>query len=695
MGAVPRYVLTLLKDTMYTGEMFELPPATITPVHKLRRTAIGIQHLQQTGRFKDYMRDYVSGKNQPFLAWDGEGWTDNDAEHRYMLLQNSYGERIAAPQISSDDALRFMLESAIKHPKHIHVVFGGGYDTTHILRDMPLAKRQELRVVGSVLYYSRNDNGFTNRYVIEYIPHKWLKITGKHPVTGKNVTFKIYDVMTFFQSSFMKALESRNIEVPEVIAVGKASRAFFTWNDLEEVSAYCQMELECLVMLCNTLRAEFQEAGIYVTQFHGPGAVASTILKANKIKDHMQRPPIEIERVLQRAYFGGRFEQFKAGHYDGKVYLYDINSAYPDKIRNLPSLRNSRWEYSTVYDGSPGVWFCSSDGDDVSDIVPYPLPWRGKGGVVGFPANHAGVWLWHHEARFATTVHYGYKLIINDHSKPFQFVNEMYVTRAKWKLEERGGERALKLGMNSLYGKMAQRQGNKDYNDGVPPWHQLEWAGMITSATRAQLWEAISQSPENIISVETDSVMSTVPLNLDIGDGLGQWGVKEYDWVTYVQSGIYFTNDGVKTKTKSRGVDVRQLHHDDILELMRGDRKELLVSTRQFIGLSNPATWNYGQWQDGVKEVKIAGAKRVHIPARCSACADGLPMDKHLHTLTANPLYGHTESIKHPLPWLDSTVETVSYDPELDTMKVETDAVESWESGRHSVFDSDMAEIPW
>jgi hypothetical protein len=686
------------------GGVFELPEPLITPVHQLRRTYAGIQHLAQSGRYRDYMDEYAASKNRPFLAWDGEGWTDLDGEHRYMLLQASTGQNISAPRLTTAEMLAFVIKVAAENPKTIHVIFGGGYDTTHWLRDLPLEKRLELKDTGVVKFYTHNAAGeTTNRYQIEYIPHKWTQITAWDWKTRKMVTVKIFDVMTFFQSSFINALDSRDIEVLDVIRSGKANRSNFTYHDIDEIREYCQMELEMLVVLCNKLRGEFQEAGIYVTQFHGPGAVASAVFKEHKIRGHMQGPPIEVERALQRAYFGGRFEQFKAGHYDGKVYVYDINSAYPDKIRNLPSLAGAQWEYTTDYDGSPGVWFCSHDVGNPGDISAYPLPWRGTAGNVGFPRVNNGVWLWHFEAQYATRVHHGYKLIPATDAKPFAFVNEMYTLRQQWKLEKRGGERALKLALNSLYGKMAQRVGGSDKYDGRPPWHQLEWAGMVTSATRAQLWEAISQAPADIIAVETDSVTSTVPLKLDIGPGLGQWEADEYDWITYVQSGIYFTSDDAHgEKVKSRGIDVKHLHHADVLAYMDSDQKTpLLVPSRQFIGLTNPRDYLYGQWQDTAKEVRVAGAKRLHMTGNCRACADGLSMAKHLHDLTSNPVYGLKDSHHHPLPWLDGDEKQPG---NSDLAKINTMAIASWETSyRHTgdvpVYttqqDGNIAEIPF
>lgn len=669
------------------GTAQRLPPSLATPVHTLRRTHEGLQQLEQSGRFREYMAKYNHATIKEFISWDGEGWTDTNGEHRYMLLQNSLGEHIHAPILETSECLDFMLRTAYHNPDKIHVIYGGGYDATHILRFMPLEKRRELRDTGHTVYYPKKNNKVLNRYVLEYIPHKWLTITGHFQGNNKRVTLKLFDVMTFFQASFIYALQSRDIEVPDVIISGKASRQDFTYNDIQEIIKYCQMELEMLVMLCNTLRQEFKDAGINVTQFHGPGAVASATFNKFKIRKHMQAPPLHIEQAAQRAYFGGRFELFKAGHHEGKVYLYDINSAYPDKIRNLPSLAGARWERTNEYDGGIGLWFCSYDYTGPVHTAAHPTPWRGTGGKVGFPTHNKGVWLWHHEAKYATKVHYGYKLILATDTKPFAFVADMYDLRKQWKIEGRGAERALKLCMNSLYGKTAQRIGARpDKNDGRPSWHQLEWAGMITSATRAQIWEGVMQAPDKIISIETDSIASTVPLDLDIGTGLGQWEYNEYDWITYVQSGIYFASDGAKgTKAKSRGIDVKQLHHNEVLDFLGGRREELLVTSRQFVGLTNPQEHFYGQWQDSTKQVKVAGSKRLHIPADCDACAQQLPMDKYMHTMTSNPLYGNVESIKHPLPWLDGETEQ----PSGELMKINTDAIAMFETNtRHTPVSS-------
>lgn len=661
---------------------FKLPPATMKTVHELRRTQTGIQSLREDGRFKEYHQTRLSKSRKAFLAWDGEGWTDNDLEHRYMLLQNSTGSYISAPQLGTIECLNFILKTGTENPNKIHVIFGGGYDVTHILRDLTEEQRTTLNEENKVEFsVPAMGNLPKNRYRIEYIPHKWFTVRGYSWRLRKYVTVKIFDVMTFFQTSFINALESRKIEVPEIIKSGKASRSDFTYSDIQEIIEYCNMELQMLVELCTTLRNEFDEAGIPVTQWHGPGAVATAAFKMHGVLEHKTEPPLHIEQILQRAYFGGRFEQFKAGHYDGKVYVYDINSAYPDKIRNLPSLAGATWKRVSTYSGNPGVYLASYHDQSGISGAAYPLPWRARNGNVAFPAHNKAVWVWHFEAEHATSIEYGYELVTGSDIKPFSWVAEAYDLRKKWKAEGRGGERALKLMLNSLYGKTAQRiGGTPDKNGGRPPWHQLEWAGMITSATRAQIWEAVSQAPDKIIAVETDSVASMVPLDLDIGDDLGQWEYSEHDWMTYIQSGVYFASGGNGgAKVKSRGIDMRQLDYQKVIEFLNDQSEPLLVTNHEFIGMTNPRSkYMYGQWTSGTKEIKVGGGKRLHLESFCGACALGLRMGEHMHTMTATPTLGHVPSAAHPLPWLDEEKES---QPEVAYVG---EAVREWESTRHT-----------
>lgn len=677
---------------------YEIDDSDLLTIHQLRNSQSGIRQLIASGKYKEYMGRRRNLDTPPFIAWDGEGYTDSQGFHHYMLMMNSLGEYINDPDLRTETCFNFMLKTRGECGKAVHIIYGGNYDATMIFKSMiqtslPDVLYQRLLDTNKVSWYFPGDEyANSNYYEIEYIPFKWLQLTGFDYNTMKRQTIKIYDIMTFFQMSAIKAWESRNIEVPEIIKTGKASRGGFTWADIDEVRAYCQMELEMYVMLADKLREEFTEAGINVRQWHGPGAVAGAIFKQYGIKAHKQDPPtLEIERAVQHAYFGGRFEQFKAGHHAGKVYVYDINSAYPHQIQNLPSLAGAQWEPCDGTDFDPdayGLWLCEYDSGTLDYLSPNPLPWRSKQGNVGFPARNSFVWCWQSEARFATKIHHGYRLGLASETKPFSFVSEMYTKRKEWKALGRGGEKALKLGMNSLYGKMAQTVSGDPTKR--PSWHQLAWAGMVTSGARAQLWEAIQQAPDSIIAVETDSVASTVPLDLDIGDGLGQWELTEYEDMTYVQSGIYFCDGESVTanKARTRGIDVREVSRDTILDYMRSldlslfaeEQEGLLLASSTFVGLSSRRKDSYGLWEDSTKLLKVAGGKRQHDSSSCRACKlrprKNHTMADTMHDLQSNVLWGNEPSSRHKLPWLDGDMGDGGVSP------IATEAVQEFDVPR-------------
>ena len=104
----------------------------------------------------------------------------------------------------------------------------------------------------------------------------------------------------------------------------------------------------------------------------------------------------------------------------------------------------------------------------------------------------------------------------------------------------------MKLGLSSLYGKMAQRCGRGPYHDAVS-------AGLITALTRARLLEALGQDPKAVVMLATDAVFSRRPLALNIGKGLGQWECHEWPDLFIAQPGVYWSPPDLSERVKSRG----------------------------------------------------------------------------------------------------------------------------------------------
>jgi hypothetical protein len=246
------------------------------------------------------------------------------------------------------------------------------------------------------------------------------------------------------------------------------------------------------------------------------------------------------------------------------------------------------------------------------------LPFRQRGGLF-WPLQGTG-WYWSPEIETAQR-HLHANIVVHDlwvarrqcNCRPFDWVCAIYEERRRIGSNTRGYP--LKLGLNSLYGKMAQRCGRGPYHDPVA-------AGLITAITRAQLIEALGQAPESVVMLATDAVFSTRPLALDIGERLGQWEEKVWPDLFTAQPGVYWSPSDPQQSVKSRGAPRSiigeaaprfQNVFTEWLELMRqpGAMESVLkerlipsvpVKIRVFNGcrlaLARGKPWLAGKWED-------------------------------------------------------------------------------------------------
>jgi hypothetical protein len=118
-------------------------------------------------------------------------------------------------------------------------------------------------------------------------------------------------------------------------------------------------------------------------------------------------------------------------------------------------------------------------------------------------------------------------------------------------------EQNIKLSLNSLSGKAAQSVGG---NETAPPRTACPWyAAATTAGTRRRVMEAALQNPHAIVQFSTDGVVSLEPLDLDMGEGLGEWEAKRVAPGTpsvFLQSGLYTyrTEDDELPTVKTRGM---------------------------------------------------------------------------------------------------------------------------------------------
>jgi hypothetical protein len=669
------------------------------PVAELRKTELGKEILREQGR-KDKNVYRSSDGMRPFNFWDGEGVTTEDGVHHYILFGAESGHLIQGEHLTTIPCLNLMLECETDNPEAYHVGFAFKYDVEMILRD-----------VGESFMVQLHKNNVVHwcGYRIEYYPGKWFQ------VSKKKVSCKIWDLFGFFQQSFVSALRAlfgEHKDFDEILA-GKDSRSGFQYNQLETlIKPYWKNELRWGNKVAERLRELLYAADLRITWWHGPGAVASFLMKKHGIAQYKNDAiQSEVADAAQYAFTAGRFEAFRLGRANCKVYVTDINSAHPSGMAELPSLTgewyrvNRPGEHSNI-----GIYLVSFDAFggqeplyDQRLLFPQPISHRDNHSLVSFPAQVKN-WIWYPELRALQKhgvmtgklrIHYGYELDYNPNVKPFEHIYDLYEKRQHYKSIGEHVQMAYKLALNSEFGKTAQRVGWKEKEGKIPQWHQLEWAGMITSNTRALLWGAIMEAAQkgSLISVDTDAVFSTVPLNLPMSNKIGEWDYKVYDDMVYLQNGIYWLLKDGKWKQKFRGLDPDSLTVDDALrwfaktdlavpnpytvvcnaiaegknyqrprggdpQLYEWEHLKVEGRTTRFIG-SKAAFAGDGskrcKWMTEPRIVHVGTeGKRLHFRERCKACQQGLSGADSFHELTLpahRPHNGEIMSKPHFIPW--------------------------------------------
>lgn len=630
---------------------------------------------------------------RPIVAWDGEGVTDPSGIHRYVLLayRTSNGDRghiKARPgaTLTLRECADFLLRTAAGNPTALHIIFAGDYDLMMMLRGYEAPTYKAFK---NSLIRLRKDKGYTKfgPYNIRWTPHKGFNLVKRGEGDIPIQRIRVWDVFSYFQCSFIQAAQDylgQEYEgnITEVIKQGKAGRSSFTDADLPEVIEYCYSELEILIRLFTSLRNSLAAADLLVSAFDGPGAIAATLMGKHKIKSAMQTTPDEVREAAQYAYAGGRFETFKFGHIEDKVYEYDINSAYPEAISQLPTLQGGTWShYSTDVVHPFALYRVRFRETEEHTRRPLPIPLRDKLGNIIFSCN-VDTWIWSPEmeslryycalypsARYKVSDVWAFNAA--DDNRPFAFVPSVYTQRQEYKRDGNEAQRALKLALNSLYGKMAQRVGyNAD--EKPPPYHQLEWAGWVTSYVRSKVFRAVymgtALEPENsIVAFATDAVFLTERAStLNLGNNLGEWEETVFTDFTWLTSGVYAGIQGDQKShiSKSRGIPIGQLNRQAMIDCIASG-KPITITRSQFHGIGACLQMGnfqtFAKWITSTKEYMYPyrASKRIHLFYESCGHKGVGPESPALelgvwHHTFVDPIAAITpaKSYPHNLPWI-------------------------------------------
>lgn len=611
-------------------------------------------------RFKSDTRRgsrHVSRTRAGFVGTDGESIT-NELGHFYTMLcmSDAFGDSLYIENpdgLGTLECFGFMSHASQHYGAKFFVGFAFSYDVNMILKDLPWDRLMALWKSGKTWWEG---------YTIHYKPRR------EFVITKDGVSFRVWDVWGFFQSSFVDALEAYgHTDFLDEIAAMKQRRSEFTAADTPEMIQYCLRECQQLARMMDQFAEYLTETDLRLSRYDGAGAVAAAFLRRYGVKEHMSTTPRPLLIPAAHAYFGGRIEMVRFGHLpDAWVHQYDVRSAYPSMIYNLPCLACGEWRHDQTPELAEQrftLYRIKWDFDDSATVCPFP--WRDSDGMIFFPHTGHG-WYWAPEVkagfdaitagvvsgqiqileRFVYTEQCGHR--------PFTWVKELYETRARWKREKIGAEKVLKLGLNSLYGKFAQRIGFK--NNQPPTWHQLEWAGYVTSAARARIYSAAFPVilSGDLIAFATDAIFSTAAIDLPVSEELGAFEYSKHRGITAVQSGVYWCDN--ERVGHTRGFAKNDVTPDLIVAAWAEGLTELKCPVRRFVGLGRALTGStqkkkWRTWCDEFKDLSLTpvGTKRIlRVRGKLRPHLGLIP------TFPTDPHTNYTVAISAPikLPWL-------------------------------------------
>lgn len=501
-----------------------------------------------------------------FIGVDGESRPYQNTNKYHILSVGDQTLYRNGDELQFFEICRFLYNCFLENPFAAYVGFYLGYDFTYWLRSLPA---ERARMLFHPELRARTQSGDNHiPFPVEYLGWEFdllgMKRFKLRPVSEAKWMY-ICDVGPFFQTSFLKAIDPSKWPEPvcspeeyNIIVEGKSARGQETQTD-EQMIKYNILENRLLSRLMDRMQSGYREMGIRIpaNKWYGPGSAVNIWLNAINAPIASARAT-ELEDALRASYYGGRFEITAHGPC-GTLHEYDINSAYPDAMSELP-MENGTWTHN---DGDLNDDYCLVHADITGNSEWLgAAPHRERSGKsVCYPHRVRG-WYWAHEIRAACDANLiadlrfveTYKYTPGVDYKPFAELRNLYDVRVKVGKDTPQGK-AIKLVYNSGYGKVAQSVGQ-------PKFANVLYASLITSHCRTKILHAIATHPkgaQSVAMIATDGIYFTSAhpkLQLSATE-LGKWSYTKRDDMFLIKPGMYFDGKG---KVKSRGIGNRDLN---------------------------------------------------------------------------------------------------------------------------------------
>lgn len=539
--------------------------------------------------FKKQSSRTIKGKKDIKIA----GFDTETANGLAHLICDSHGRYINP--CSFDDCLHFLCCDSTRG--FTSFFFNLKYDFQAILKWLPAEYWEIIYHTGKIDYVSDG-----KKYEITYIPKKLLSIKCKRGKKSEKWSF--YDIAQFFHMSLENAAQ-------KYLGMGKQKHKYdlsklemhhFTEFDM---ITYCQRDAVLTQMLAEYWVKICHDGGLYPSNFCSPASIASQYFKA-KVKIPAINPFFEDDnkpllKIAWESVSGAFISCYKRGFFP-EVHEYDINSAYPAGIAELPDLSKGRFFYSK---GKPTknallgwmkcrVTIMPGDRGDYCPCIPiqrenlpnyYPL------GV--FETNITLLEFLEFSKFWDIKPIEGVYFCSDNPTYLYrEIVNDLYNTRQL--TTDENVNMFIKTILNGYYGKHLEKHPDRDENSktfGKSITGSLFnpfYGSYILAQARLKAFDLMSRiEPEKIVACFTDSVFTTEELTwLPTSKKLGDWGYVQKGEMVILGCGVYTVKGEKKTKSRLRGFHSTEKDDSNLFKLIEKNPESDALSVNITLNLS-------------------------------------------------------------------------------------------------------------
>lgn len=543
-----------------------------------------------------------------------------------------------------DDIIDFLSQRRFR--SKILFSYNMNYDATAIIKMLLIENKKYWREISTDILSKKGFN--YGDYNIRYF--------GKSlTINNGSYTTRIYDLAQFFEYEKLDNVAKKYINSQKedsanwVNKVVEYQQGKLTLEYMEEyldnyfwqIGMYCQKDSILTYNLANYMKNAYTEAGFNFDNPLSQAKIAEKhILKQTVYPETVKEEYKKYERFAKLSYHGGLFETYRIGYLDYPIYNYDINSAYPYVMKDLPNWYNGFFD--TVMQPSNNIkygWYLTLFD---CEYIPFPdfheqeiefffnkfsmkLPVASY--RIVYPKGYRIQVVTRPEIELMKKYNFPYKVLrgveweqIDDRYKnPFEWIESAYYKRLEIKKNNPDDPRqlALKKTYNSSYGKTAQ------HKKSIGKLTNFFYSSYITALTRCRVAEQKILNPLNIIEIATDGIYSDKPLKLDIGENLGEWEFHEYDKALYLGSGMkQLFSDKCKNgkyETYLRGITNNRNYDLETILRENKDKNELPftknrpIKIRECLSQVHKLELNdMNQFQDVTRKLKVNSDIKHH-----------------------------------------------------------------------------------